>query len=402
MFVNCFNLVDICHILDLVQLDIFQATTLFTDCKSKFKSSQAFKIFQHTKVDLGTENSSILEFLKVLNMNLKSPIIKSLYIYINQLIESNISKQNEINELREEIRNIRGQNRRPEDRVVITSYKPDVKAKKDLYLDTLKNLAEQRSKESPNSTVSADFLRKAEKILNGLNTLPGKEIPIESQEEDIPTLRNEFAALKSLEETKINTNSQKNEISGPKQTEEHIKYLKENSKDKKDFNLILSALQEFANSGDLDTIKWACANGYADIVDDLGRDIFTAAAAECSLDLLKALVSCNVDTKHLDKSRLGPLHWSIQKNRFDIAEYLVVNKLVDVNVKDTSDLTPLHYACAKNCLPLIKALVNSDGIKINQSNQSGKTPLDYVGRDDQADKSKTEEVKSFLASKGAI
>lgn len=101
---------DINKILSMVQLDIEQATALFADGKAKFNSMQAFRIFQHMKINVSDNDKQILDFLKVLYKSLKSPVLKSLYNVIKRLSNSYKSKCIEVDELKSLIKRITDEN----------------------------------------------------------------------------------------------------------------------------------------------------------------------------------------------------------------------------------------------------------------------------------------------------
>lgn len=411
MFVNCFNLVDICAILDLTRLNILQATTLFNDCKAKYKSSRAFKIFQHTRVDLGTDNYLILEFIKAINLNLKSPIIKSLYEYIVDLIELLTYRQEEINELREELTKNRIPFKKYDEfhskRQTSTAIAADYTAKKELIDKIRQNFANMQSKKEDHPVNKGTDASDQQEIQKSEKPKPA----------DISALRSEFINLKNMTESNPSqsttsqsiTNSiseislpEKPAVSNPSNPADNIKKLRRCAKRAIDFEEICSLLRDCAEERDFETITYAFNNGYCDVLSSYQKDIFMETASHGSIPLAKALVALKYDTKKVDKYRMSALHWAIKDSHPDFAEYLISNKLCDVNLKDCNELTPLHYAAARNDLMSVKALCEAEGIKINQSNSSGKTAFDMVGTSENADPTKTQQVKDYMTSKGAI
>ena len=65
---------------------------------------------------------------------------------------------------------------------------------------------------------------------------------------------------------------------------------------------------------------------------------------------------------------------SVCSEKMDIINFLLQNKLVDVNARDTFGRTALHYACSAGQLELVKVLIEN-GADVNQKNNGGETPL---------------------------
>lgn len=72
---------------------------------------------------------------------------------------------------------------------------------------------------------------------------------------------------------------------------------------------------------------------------------------------------------HLQDAEQGtlPLHWAVQKLNFEIAEYLLKEKINDPNCRNFEGNTPLHYATVKGSKKMCQLLIEH-GAEINAVN----------------------------------
>ena len=68
------------------------------------------------------------------------------------------------------------------------------------------------------------------------------------------------------------------------------------------------------------------------------------------------------------------LIWAAYENNFNVCDYLIRNKSVNVNAKDDTQSSALWYACRNNNYELAKLLIESGAT--NDKDYFGETPLE--------------------------
>ena len=87
------------------------------------------------------------------------------------------------------------------------------------------------------------------------------------------------------------------------------------------------------------------------------------------LKYLTDLIEAGADPNEVDGDTGSlPLHWAARSCRFECAEYVVKNKLNDLNAKNKDGNTPLHYATISGSKK-ITALLLENGADINAINK---------------------------------
>lgn len=94
---------------------------------------------------------------------------------------------------------------------------------------------------------------------------------------------------------------------------------------------------------------------------DLKLDEIHAAAREGEVDNLLRHINNNVSVNLRDSEGRTPLHWSVDRGHFNVAEILL-HRNADVNAKDNEGQTPLHYAavCEREAVAELLIKHNAD------------------------------------------
>eukprot|EP00243_Klebsormidium_subtile_P004146 TRINITY_DN17932_c0_g1_i1.p1 TRINITY_DN17932_c0_g1~~TRINITY_DN17932_c0_g1_i1.p1 ORF type:complete len:252 (-),score=53.21 TRINITY_DN17932_c0_g1_i1:264-1019(-) len=99
------------------------------------------------------------------------------------------------------------------------------------------------------------------------------------------------------------------------------------------------------------------------------------AAERGDLNLFKEALKVGLDPNQKDGERgTLPLHWAVQKLSFDVAEYILKEKINDPNCRNFEGNTPLHYATVKGSKRMSQLLIEH-GAEVNAVNDSRQIPL---------------------------
>lgn len=96
-----------------------------------------------------------------------------------------------------------------------------------------------------------------------------------------------------------------------------------------------------------------------------------------SIKKIKLLYENGADHTHLMGSTL--LHTTVDSGSLKVAEFLIHQKKIHVDIKDMQRKTPLHTACAQGKLPFVKFFIKN-GANKNAQDQSKYTPLHYAAQ----------------------
>lgn len=314
-----FCLDDLKKILGMVQLDIKQAITLFSDGKQIFRTHQAFRIFQHTKVNFGEDYKTILEFIKVLHKSLKSPILKSIYKTFKDLSNDSISKSSEINNLKSQIDELQKQNE---------MYKQ--------HIEELKKIIENIDPKLIPADPEISEPSKPQKISKFVEQLKNYK----------PTPE-DFKQIYSILDQSVKEDDN-----------DAIKYAIDNGFDKvalNGSNLLLTA----ASENNFELAKAIAENG-ADIFakSESGATVLHYFARDGNLPALKYF--CNIkgiDLNSRNKTDNTPLHFAAWNNKLEAVEYLASFPEVDINAKNKEGKSPFKYTRSEE----IKLFLRSKG-----------------------------------------
>ena len=120
---------------------------------------------------------------------------------------------------------------------------------------------------------------------------------------------------------------------------------------------------------------------------------FAKAAKFNDVATVKSLVSKGVSPNTTDPKGELMLNLAIKDKSTDVIDYLVNNKLTDVELSNKYGETPLMIASIEGNLPLVKTLVDQKKARVDHI---GWTPLHYAATKGQY------EIAQYLISKGAI
>ena len=99
------------------------------------------------------------------------------------------------------------------------------------------------------------------------------------------------------------------------------------------------------------------------------------AAAEGDLAKFRALMQCvEADINTIDTKT--PLQYAAMKGHTAIAELLLGNERINVNLVNEDGNTALHYAAWKGHKNVVELLLGHEQINVNIVNYWGRTPLD--------------------------
>lgn len=110
--------------------------------------------------------------------------------------------------------------------------------------------------------------------------------------------------------------------------------------------------------GNIDNVKKSILNG-ADIkaIDIKSRTALHYAASSGSLEVVKFVLSFDIDPNCKDLNGYTPLHTSIIHNCINITEYFLNNFKLDANIENKKMQSPLFLAAKNGCEDMIKLLL---------------------------------------------
>lgn len=367
--VDFYNIDDTCKILGLCELNIDQVISVLNDAQKKYPAKHILRIFQAIKMDSNENIQKIKELFVVIRKSLNSQIFKYLltaFEHLEKVVELQkldisslhtllADKQNENDELREQIRNA----------VIENS-----------------NMVESLSKYMEISKAVPVVPKKLENIpaqpnLNDKYVLKLKECKcVEADFEKIYQILREASNQDNLDAIQFSV----------------LNGLCEVKDGEYNRTIFLTA----ASNGDVNLVKLLAENGCEiKTVDKYNRNALHLATIKGHIQIVAYLVNLrDININSLDNKFETSLHWAALYGNIKIVQILCQNQDIDINALDKDDETPLHKACYAGQLIVVQFLSSLPGIKLNPENKSGKTPLQVVTN------GQKQEVKAYLKSKG--
>ncbi|MFP8894492.1 ankyrin repeat domain-containing protein [Chryseobacterium sp. EZn1] len=137
---------------------------------------------------------------------------------------------------------------------------------------------------------------------------------------------------------------------------------------------------QFVRLNELDSVK-SEVNSFNvnDFINDFDENLLHEAIASEAIDIVKFLLSCQIDINHCDKEGKTPLHFSTAHNDFESTELLLGNELIEINKNDKYGNNPLWVAVfnARGYYDIVK-LLKDFGADPNSKNNNNKSPLDFA------------------------
>ena len=94
---------------------------------------------------------------------------------------------------------------------------------------------------------------------------------------------------------------------------------------------------------------------------------------EDDFDKVRIALNFRAEVNVKDNSGWTPLHWAVDYNRLEIAQFLIPSG-AELNAKDKLGQTPLHRAAVRNSLAVAELLISS-GADLDAKDNRGNTPL---------------------------
>ena len=109
----------------------------------------------------------------------------------------------------------------------------------------------------------------------------------------------------------------------------------------------------------LKLVEYLIANGANPTQRDINKNMGCLPIHGCeSLEMLKKLETAGFEINVTCDNGRNLLHFAARENFKEIAQYLVNNKLVNIDQKDKNGETPLDYANKANNLEIVKIITN--------------------------------------------
>jgi len=151
-------------------------------------------------------------------------------------------------------------------------------------------------------------------------------------------------------------------------------------------------------------VHLAAATGRTDLVETIlahradpealdggGKDVVSWAAGHNHIAVVDVLSKYGARLDAISGTFLTtPLHWAANKGFAEMAEHLLLNKVL-VDKADGDKMTPLHWAADSGHLPVVEVLVRHNA-RLNVRSSTSMTPLKLAKR------RKHKEVASYLSS----
>ncbi|OHD19837.1 MAG: hypothetical protein A2086_14090 [Spirochaetes bacterium GWD1_27_9] len=136
--------------------------------------------------------------------------------------------------------------------------------------------------------------------------------------------------------------------------------------------MILSA----ALTGNVIKFKEAISSGENIHSKDENGQSVLSIVSKLRPDLVKILISNNVDVNLADDNKITPLHWAVEFDNYEIVQMLLSNG-ANVNAVDLLNETPLHWAAWTGHIKSAKVLLEYNS-NVLFKNNGGVTPLDLA------------------------
>ncbi|KAH3671871.1 hypothetical protein OGAPHI_000057 [Ogataea philodendri] len=117
-----------------------------------------------------------------------------------------------------------------------------------------------------------------------------------------------------------------------------------------------------------------------DMADDSGWTPFHIACSVGDLETVKLLANFNPkpDVNLKTNSGQTALHFATSKQRYNVAEYLVVECRASSRIKDKRSQIPLHRAASVGSIKLCELLINKGNSPLNAQDSDGYTALHHA------------------------
>jgi len=129
-------------------------------------------------------------------------------------------------------------------------------------------------------------------------------------------------------------------------------------------------------------------------VNEFGQNLLHEAVAYDSLEILKYLLSCNIEINKQDNEGKTPLHYSVDHNNYDFTKLLLTTKGIEKNIKDQFGNNAMWTAVfnSDGGYDIVK-LLKEYGFDSNSKNNHDRSPLDL------AKQIEDEKLQKILTSK---
>ncbi|WP_330745912.1 ankyrin repeat domain-containing protein [Chryseobacterium sp. CP-77] len=116
-----------------------------------------------------------------------------------------------------------------------------------------------------------------------------------------------------------------------------------------------------------------------DFINEYDENLLHEAISFEAIDIVKFLLSCQIDINHSDQNGKTPLHFSAAHNDFESTKLLLGNELIEINKNDKYGNNPLWVAVfnARGYHDIVK-LLKDFGADSNSKNNNNKSPLDFA------------------------
>jgi len=110
---------------------------------------------------------------------------------------------------------------------------------------------------------------------------------------------------------------------------------------------------------------------------DDNESVLLCASKHSELDVVKYFVEKGLNPRDRDKKGRNALHWAAQRQRVEIAKYLLEISRDLIDEVDNEGNSALHIAAGRGDLEMVKFLCNEFGSRlISLKNKANKTPID--------------------------
>lgn len=424
-----FDLDQIFQILRVAKLTIEQATAIMQQSQDKYGPADAFNIFRHCNVELGTDSNKILDYFETLYKVLKARPFRHMFNYISDLADkSNLMVESAIEKC--EFNLLKSQQ---------TSAKssPNKKINNESKSPKGKNSGNSIESNNELQELKKSCSNKDEAIRNLQEELRQRENAISENKKLIIELQNSITEantelnLKTSRLTKVEKAIKYLDVE-LKKKEAQIKFLQEQSgaamnrlqgddtnllelqqyqpinDDHETFESVFNIIDRSCSNNDSSAITYAIVNGFCDIafgqntilsfaaqnskpymiekLNNSGYTIFEKESALSSIVFGFCVSDCIDGIKfifqHVDVNRRYPsfrnntlLNIAAKIDAINIVKYLCSIKGIEVTAKDDDGDTSIHWAAEGDALNVMKYLAQLPNIDLNMKDKFGETPL---------------------------
>lgn len=161
---------------------------------------------------------------------------------------------------------------------------------------------------------------------------------------------------------------------------------------KESFYRIYYHFEKISKKENMEEILAGVQNGYFDITNTLGWNIFLWAALNNNYILCQQLHVLNINPDCRSAStHCSVLHWFSKNGNLEAVKYF--SFVCDINAQDIDRDTPLHIAVRMDKVQIVEYLCSLQGINVNLQNIYYERPLSLA---------KCDQVKQILVNSGAV